>query len=87
MVDLTWEEIEEFQEQLKKLNKNPDITNKWIEFLTSKENIESMKLFYKVYFEKRDEVLSREEKEELLNDFETKLTISNIKFASYFPKD
>ncbi|MGZ7160531.1 MAG: hypothetical protein ACXVHR_08650, partial [Methanobacterium sp.] len=77
MVDLTWEEIEEFNKQLKKLNKNPDINNKWTEFLTSKESMESMKLFNKVYFEKRDEALSREEEEELINDFETKLIISS----------
>ncbi|MGZ7117690.1 MAG: hypothetical protein ACXVHS_09640 [Methanobacterium sp.] len=87
MVDFKWEEIEEFQKQLKKIKeKSPDKDLRFIEFMLSEESKESMGLFYKIYFERKDEPMSDEELEELKTDFENKLLIGNCKLSSYFPK-
>ncbi|MGZ7048862.1 MAG: hypothetical protein ACXVHS_05565 [Methanobacterium sp.] len=61
MVEITWQEIEEFQEQLKKIiDKSPDKDLRFIDFLCSEESMESMKLFYKVYFAKHRKPLITE---------------------------
>lgn len=61
--------------------------NRMEDFLNSDEFKSWQNLFWKIYFEKRDESFDMDELEELLRDFETQHLITSIRLSSAYPKE